>query len=346
MTTPAAEASPAMASVLRRALMRANPAYFHWPVERQERYRLTMPDDHAFSIERQLFKELFDIEIQSEKDAEEAFDEFGPEDCRRYNTALLPIKGIGEDCFFLNEHLGEKTLLDFETLYDYDLDDHNFQEEARQQEWSDYVKKPYRGALYLVWARLFVDQQFTYATLSCAAGYVFSQTDSYGHDVIDELVPHRYVEGDHHGKREGAGYLFDMRVDADGKEEQLDELQARFVRYQIDHYEEQRDLWDREALGVAYIIPGDHDDDPNLAFVFTDKTAMQQIRFRHFLRDSRAIECDPALLHERVAAEKKRLRQFLETQRQDIEANDDPKIRRFRKKRKIIVHPDAAKDLL
>ncbi|MDH3664465.1 MAG: hypothetical protein OEU92_31375, partial [Alphaproteobacteria bacterium] len=50
--------------------------------------------------------------------------------------------------------------------------------------------------------------------------------------------------------------------------------------------------------------------------------------------------------HERIAAEKKRLRQFLEAQRQDIEANDDPKIRRFRKKRKIIVHPDAAKDLL
>jgi hypothetical protein len=73
---------------------------------------------------------------------------------------------------------------------------------------------------------------------------------------------------------------------------------------------------------------------------------MQQVRFRHFLRDSRAIERDPALLHERVDAEKKRLRQFLKAQRQDIEANDDPKIRRFRKKRKIIVHPDAAKDLL
>ena len=59
MTTPAAEASPAMAPGLRRALMHVNPAYFHWPVEQQERYRLTMPDDHAFLIERQLFKELF-----------------------------------------------------------------------------------------------------------------------------------------------------------------------------------------------------------------------------------------------------------------------------------------------
>ena len=173
-----------------------------------------------------------------------------------------------------------------------------------------------------------------------------ARPNSYGHEVIDELIPHRYVEGDNHGRREGAGYLFDMRVDADGKEDQLDGLQARYFRYQVDHYDEQRDLWDREALGAAYIIPEDYDDDPNLAFVFTDETAMQQIRFRHFLRDSRAIERDPALLHQRVAAEKTRLRQFLEAQRQDLEENDDPKIKRFRKKRKIIVHPDAAKDLL
>lgn len=346
MTTPVAEAPPAMAPALRRALMRANPSYFGWTVEHQERYRLTIPDDHAFLIERQLFKELFGIEIRSEDDVKQAYDAFRSKDYLRYNTAILPIKGIGEDYFFLNEHLGEKTLLDFETLYDYDLDDHNFQETARRKESPDYVRKPYRGALYLVWARLFADGQFTYATLSCAAGYVFSQTDPYGHDVIKELIPHRYVEGDHHGKREGTGYLFDLRVDADGREEQLDELQDRYFRYQIDHYDEQRDLWDQEALGAAYIIQDDHDDDPNLAFIFTDKTAMRQIRFRHFLRDSRVIERDPALLHQRIDTEKTNIRQFLEAQCRDIEENDDPKIRRLRKKRKIIVHPDAAKELL
>jgi len=73
---------------------------------------------------------------------------------------------------------------------------------------------------------------------------------------------------------------------------------------------------------------------------------LQQIRFRHFLRDSRAIEREPSVLHQRVAAEKSRLRQFLEAQCRDIEENDDSKIKRFRKKRKIIVHPEAAKDLI
>ena len=343
---PAAKAAPVMTPALRRAVMRANPAYFRWSLEQQERYRLTMPEDQAFLIEQQLFKELFNIEIRNEKDAEDACDAFGQKEFLRYNATILPIKGIGEDCFFLNEYFGERTLLDFETLYDYDLDDYLFQEKAREQDIADHVSKPYRGALYLVWARLFVEQQFTYATLSCAAGYIFSQTDQYGHDLIDELIPHRHVHGRDHGKREDVGYVFDLRVEADGKEDQLDELRARFFRYQIDRYDELLDFWDQEALGSAYILADNHDDDPNLAFVFSDKTAMQQIRFRHFLRDSRAIEREPSVLHQRVAAEKSHLRQFLGAQCRDIEENDDPKIKRFRKKRKIIVHPEAAKDLI
>lgn len=51
------------------------------------------------------------------------------------NRALLPLQGIGEDNFFLNEILlTDVTLLDFNTAGDYARDDHQFQEQARKQE--------------------------------------------------------------------------------------------------------------------------------------------------------------------------------------------------------------------
>ena len=97
MTTPVAEASPAMEPALRRALMRANPSYFGWTVEQQERYRLTIPDDHAFLIQRQLFKELFGIEIRSKDDAEQAYYRFRDERIMEMADAFPASHGLNVD---------------------------------------------------------------------------------------------------------------------------------------------------------------------------------------------------------------------------------------------------------
>lgn len=82
-----------------------------------------------------------------------------------------------------------------------------------------------------------------------------------------------------------------------------------------------------------------------LATTISDKSALKAVRFRHFIKDFRRIETKPDLFIEQVEAEKQRLAQYLAQQLVDIEKHHDPKIVKLRKKRKIIMTPQAIKDL-
>lgn len=63
------------------------------------------------------------------------------------------------------------------------------------------------------------------------AGYIYSKLEELGFDKINELIPHEYIDGKNHGKREGKGSIFDLRVDAGGLEVQLEELKDRYYKY-------------------------------------------------------------------------------------------------------------------
>lgn len=263
----------------------------------------------------------------------------------RFNEAILPLQGIGDDCFWLNEFFGDGSTRDFDTLYDYDLSDHEFQEDCREKDFPDHVRKPYRGSLYATWARLFVDDAFTYATLFCAAGYLLTKIEDHGYDALDRLIPHQYVSGKDDGKPEKGGFLMDTRIDAGGKEEQFEELRERFWKYNRNRYDELLDLWDTQATGRAWIINDTKPDDPAMTFIFSDKTALQRVRQRHFMADCRSIEGEIGALDAAREEERDRVAAFLEEQHADIEANFDPKIRKFRKKRKVIMTPGFLDDL-
>lgn len=195
---------------LRRAMIRVCPDYFCMSVSEQEKYRVTMSKDDRFIIWQQLFNDLLNASVRMQADLDRAQDEVDHTTLNILNAAMLPIQGIGEDYFWLNEGFDKKTLLDFETLYDYDLDDHHFQESARQRDFPDYEIQPYRGSLYCRWARLFIDDVFTYGILNCAAGYLLTKIESHGSAVMDRLLPHEYVHGKNHGKQDGKGFLFDQ----------------------------------------------------------------------------------------------------------------------------------------
>jgi hypothetical protein len=57
-------------------------------------------------------------------------------------------------------------------------------------------------------------------------------TSGIGADYINELIPHDYVHGKEHGKREAGGFLWDLKIDAAGRETHLDELKRRWYAYQ------------------------------------------------------------------------------------------------------------------
>jgi hypothetical protein len=254
---------------------------------------------------------------------------------------------VGEDSFFLNEYLGEgKTLLDFDTLYEYDYDDHCFQEQARKEQTPEYVVKPYRGALYYRWARLFIDGAFHYASLCMAAGYVYSHLDESGQKKVATLIPHRYVNAKDHGKREGKGTIFSQRIDADGKEAQAEELQRRFWDYLSQRYEALRTEFDGQARTAAYMEDLSRPHDPHMTFIFSDKTALQAVSFRQFMRDCRPLVADRAELDAVITRERQALDAYLESACLDICTNFDPKVASFRKKNKIIIADGALNELL
>ena len=327
--------------------MRVNPDYFAWSLEAQERYRLNMPDQDAFRLRQELVKALFGLHAKADEDLSKISDQFGDEEHLVFNRALLPAAGVGEDFFFLNEYLDEgKTLLDFETLYEYDYDDHCFQEQARKEQTPEYVVKPYRGALYYAWARLFIDGVFHYASLCMAAGYVYSCIKESGQEKVSTLIPHRYLNAKDHGKREGKGTIFSQRINADGKEGQVEELQRMFWDYLSQRYDALRTELDGQARKAVYMEDLSREHDPHMTFIFSDKTALQAVRFRQFMNDCRPLVADRAELDAVISRERQALDAYLESACRDILANFDPKVAPFRKKNKIIIADGALNDLL
>jgi hypothetical protein len=264
-----------------------------------------------------------------------------------FNSAMLLVQGIGDDLFYLNEYLGDgRTLADFETLAAYDHGDYCFQKEALKDEFLERAALPYQGTLRGTWARLHIDGAFSYASLWTAAGYVGSVIDEGGMDKIAELIPHRHVRGKDDGKREGGGTLLDIRIDANGQEAQLEELKSRYYRYVSERQRAMADAFDRAERKRVYLLDERLGDDPHTKFIFTDKTALEDVRFRHFMADCRKLAEDRTVLDDLAEQEKRAAMTFLEENVRDIRDNFDPGVVRFRKKRKIVLADGALDGLL
>jgi hypothetical protein len=331
----------------RRAIISAVPEYFTWTVEKQERYRADMPEADRLRIQQVLLKLLFGIKTKSDQDVQAILDDFDTQQYVLLNDTMLLLTGIGDDYFFLNESMAENTcLLDFETAYDFDLNDFEFQQLMRQKDNPDYSLKSYQGYLYFVWARLHINGIFNYANLCMVAGYVNGKLEDFGFDQINKLIPHDYVEGKNHRKKEDQGRLYDMKVDAGGLEGQLEELQNRYHNYIQSRYETILNDYDTNAPKRVYLVDNSTDIEPNMNFIFTDKTALQTVRFRHFVADCQAIKGDADELGNLIDSECQAAHRFLEESYQDILANFDPQVVKFRKKRKIIMADGVADDWL
>jgi hypothetical protein len=92
-----------MSPELKKAIIKIVPDYFSWDKKHQEQYRVDTPEQDAFKIRQFLLRELFDISVSNDDELEDARQAMNEAQCSKINAALLPIKGIGEDFFYLNE---------------------------------------------------------------------------------------------------------------------------------------------------------------------------------------------------------------------------------------------------
>jgi hypothetical protein len=165
-------------------------------------------------------------------------------------------------------------------------------------------------------------------------------------DKIAELIPHRHVRGKDDGKREGGGTLLDIRIDADGQEAQLEELKSRYYRYVSERQRAMAGAFDGEARKRVYLLDASRGDDPHMNFIFSDKAALEGVRFRHFMADCRKLAEDRAVLDGLAEQEKGAAMTFLEENLSDIRDNFDPSVVRFRRRRKIVLADGALDGLI
>ncbi|EKD82383.1 MAG: hypothetical protein ACD_39C01331G0005, partial [uncultured bacterium] len=181
--------------LLERAINQFIPGYFSWDEKVQDKCRMFMSADLKFKFNQFILKEAFGIEVADDDAFDNAWSDMSAQDATKFNAILLPLQGIGEDHFFLNEHFDvEESILDFETLYQYDLDDFEFQEADRRTR-EDYCTRIYRGSLHASWARLMVDGEFYYASLSMVSRYLLMELGDFGDDYIQELIPYNFYPG-------------------------------------------------------------------------------------------------------------------------------------------------------
>jgi hypothetical protein len=333
-------------ATLRRAIIRAIPEYYSWPDTERERYRQNVSKEQDILIRQAVLSSLFCVEVSTEEKMNHVMKGFDDEQYLLLNSTLLPFQGIGENDFFLNEWLADGvTLLDFETLGDYARDDHGFQEQARKDEDPAYEIRPYQGDLHLCWARLNIDGEFHYATLVSLARHVLDILDETGSERLEALIPHQYVEGKNHGRRERRGTVLDLQLDAGGMERQLEELRHRYYKYLRTRHDRLLERFDEEATQRVYIQREKRGLEHHIGFVFSDKSALDFVRFRHFFSDCQRNAVDVTELAVVTEQEQKAAVEFLQQQYYDIRLNFDPSVVPFRKTRKIILTDGALEDL-
>ncbi|MBL4681899.1 MAG: hypothetical protein JKY88_14405 [Pseudomonadales bacterium] len=324
----------------RRALIAADPDYYSWPAQQQAQFRATMSDAAQARIESVLLKSLLGVQCTAEN-ADEIWCDLPLSKLNNLNWSKLLTSGIGDDHIFLNESMAEnKSLLDFNSLYDFDYDDYLFQEQANKKEFKDYKGRDYYALRFSRWARLIINDQFYYATLYSLASYLTDEIEDKSHDCINKLIPHEYVEGKENGKQVKGGFRWDIQADAGGKEKQLDELNSCLYSYVQERWLELSKEFTQDSPAV-FIEAVNQKGELNRNFIFNNEDALKPIRWKHFLADCEPLIAEFSKVTKRVEQEVAKAEVYLQESYEDIMKIFDPKVVKLKKKMKIVVAPGA-----
>jgi len=305
-----------------KALMAADAHYHGWPAQQQEIFRATMSEKSQSRVRRVLLDNLLGIKYHG-NEPDEVLDETTPENIDHLNWASLLTCGIGEDYILLNEIMPEgKTLLDYTTLYDYDYDDYLIQQLLQRQDNPDYLQTDYYAYSFPLWARLLIEDKFYYATLTSLATQLFDDIEEVGYLFIQQLIPHKYVEGKNHAKQDARGSTWDMQVDADGLEDQLDELNSRWHHYARERWDALNKSSTHLSAGI-YSVQRKQDNEPHILFIFNNQTTLKNIRWAY---------------EKQLSTERDNAQAFLTENHTDILAHYNPDVI-------IIMTPGALDDL-
>lgn len=289
------------------------PEYFSLDADARELWRATLGDNSTLYKAIQLSL-MVDSYGMTEKKAKKRLKfqgkkRFNPDEQAWLNYHMLFLTGIGRDNFVLNECLADGvTLLDYPTLLAYDKEDFLFQEHARERDFNIPAKHTYKGSLAASWARCVKDGKLTYINLSMAGYYIHFELEEVEHTLFDSHLPHSYYKGENHGQKSGGGFLWDMRINANGKEALYEAMRTASREYINSRTDALLEEMDAANLSQIWMVAnpnslGDSKDDLNYSVVFSDKSVLD-VSFTNFLSDVAARAGDMRVLETLIEREK------------------------------------------
>jgi len=326
--------------IVNKALMRHFNEFFTFSDIEKTVFKLTDSEEIDNNIVTFIEMELFGKTFSEDEGATE-------EQTLLYNSTIQYYRGIGPNYFSLNEFNWNHDVLRFNTLYDYNVHCHNFQEEslATDENFEDhksYVKKDLYNR-FSDWARVIIDDEFFYLNLNSININTMWEVEEHIDSWFDKNLPHDYVQGKNHGKKVKGGSLMDYKLDAGGKERWYDAMRAY-------SYDVMKDINDncRQFENVVFIIDKSETNDPSKNYIFGDVSVLNNITFENFITDCEKVKAtdeDITALNDYVKSAIADTMQKLDEKFIEVQQTVDNSILDFKKKRKIITMDDSLLDL-
>jgi len=328
----------------RRALINADAGYFSWSEQEQEIFRATKSERILQKIKVVVVNSLLNLRCDI-KTVDAIWKELPNSDKDILNWAMLLADGVGEDFIFVNDSFAEDTtILNFNTLYDYDFDGYLFQEKSKKEQFPTYQSEDYYPFKWSPWIRLLVNDVFFYATLTSVASHIRGELEEFGDKYIEQLIPSKLVKGKSHGKPTKHGFQWDMKIVASGLEGQLEELKTRWLTYL-----EERWLAISQTQAafepLLYIEDDDSKQVTKRTFIFNNVGALKRVRWRHFLSDSQLLMAKNNHLQDLIGTEIMNGRAFLDDNYKNLIDNFAPKLLKLKQKRKVVMPSGLLDDL-
>lgn len=322
-------------SILRQALMRHYNEYFTLSREDQDKFHLEVPEGIDTKIRDFILDKLA---MKGGPNNEQQVNVF--------NEHLLYLYGLGEIPFQLNEFDWDHEILKDKNLYDYVVRYHEWQEQAfaDDENFPDYVKQDLYVRLNQ-WARTIVDNKFYYLSLFGIPAFMAYAIEDSVYEWFEQQIPHEFYDGEDHGKEGEVGhtFIFDIRINAHGKEGWLDRIKHEFYNLQSTYTESYHLL--PEFNNDIFILDKSTENDPYLDVIFGGLPVLKHVTFHNFAKDCQKHLADPEKLYrfrdQEIDKLINELGQKLDYIKQTYAPDDVPE----RKGMQVVFHEDTLDDL-
>lgn len=319
-----------MNRILHAALMRHHNDFFKMSKEEQEVFKLQDHDELDEKISAHVMNALDYGEDEDNK--EKQFE---------YNKIVLPYRGIGDGYFMLNESDWNEEILKYKNLYEYNEAYHAWQEDALKTDENFPGYKP--TELYnrfAAWGRVVISGNFHYLNLNSIQIWLQWALEEFAAEWMENEIPHEYVSGPDDGKKTDGGYLWDMRIDANGLEgwyEQINDFHYEWLHKTFDNHV--------DVLDKVYIIDTtDGKLDPGRDYIFGSMEVLKKIRFKNFVNDCEKVKGD---IQDIMDHKDKTIAEFktaLENKLVEIKKTP-PNMMKLKKKREVVMTEGVLDDL-